>query len=66
MPEGNITRLRAIISLFPGESWDDQVCELAEFAEKSRPTVYRWLSIGAPSDKLDAIEFNLSRILDSE
>ena len=60
----NIKRLRELISLFPGNSWDEQVCMFADYTGRSRSSLYRWLSDGAPENILDAIEYRLMKDLD--
>ena len=62
----NTERLRELISLYPGESWDNQVSRFAEENGRSRSRVYHWLSKGAPPNVLDAIEFRLTKELESD
>ena len=49
-------RLRDLIQDYPG-SWDDKVGLFACSVGRSKSTVYRWLTSGAPENVLDAIEF---------
>ena len=57
----SIDRLKSLIELSGGEgsTWDQRVGAFAITAGRSKATIYRWLTVGAPENALDAIEFRL-------
>ena len=54
-------RLKSMISVFDGKKWDDKVAKFASFSCKSKSTVYRWLTSGAPPNVLDAIQYRMDQ-----
>jgi len=62
--EESKARLRNLINLGHGESWDDRVSRFAVEQGRSRSSVYRWLTSGPPLNVLDAIDYRLTRSAD--
>lgn len=57
----SVERLKVLICMSKGETWDDKVIRFAEETGRSRSSIYRWLSIGPPSLILDGLEYRLTR-----
>jgi len=63
MSDKNISRLKKLISMSAGKSWDDKVCLFAVENGRSRSSIYRWITSGPPPNVLDAIDYRLTRTL---
>jgi len=57
----SIDRLRKLIDMSIGESWDDKVKRFAVEQGRSRSSCYRWLTSGPPLLVLEGIEYRITR-----
>lgn len=54
-------RLREMISLQPGDTWDKQVRAFAIANGRSRTSIYKWLSNGPPTLIIEVIEYRIKK-----
>jgi len=58
----SIDRLRELINRCPGDTHDDRIKAFALIVERTRSTVYQWLTNGVSEKTLDSAEFRLDRL----